>query len=89
MQTIELNTGDQLVIDPCYIKHIKNERYDAIKHVATLHDGDDGVYTVEWRGERYTLGVDSGRTWVLQAEFPTTVEVDSGLSGHAVVRAER
>lgn len=84
MVTIEMKYKDLLVIDPCYIKHIENERYDALKLVKVLHEGDDGEYLISVPSEDVKgsmLGVDSGRIWVLQAEFDFSVDIDAGLSG--------
>lgn len=78
----------KLVCDPCYIKQVKcagENRFDALKHVKTLHEGDDGCFEVRFRGEKALLGVDSGRIWVMVAEFDCEVEIDSGLSGHLVL----
>lgn len=90
MKTLELESKDILIIDPCYIKRVHfdgEDRFDALKCVKTLHDGDDGEFIVcagGWSiGE---IGVDSGRIWVLQAEFGCTVDVDSGLSGEVHIK---
>lgn len=87
-KNIKMNTYDLLIIDPCYIKHIRvsrddnEDRFDGLKHLKTLHDGDDGEYGVcDGNKPLGMLGVDSGRIWVLSAEFPVEVEVDSGFSG--------
>lgn len=91
MKTIQMEYKQLLVIDPCYIKSVKGfgeNRFDALKLVRVLHDGDDGVYRVYYPNGKAELGVDSGRLWVLQAEFECEVEVDSGLSGHLVLPAE-
>lgn len=89
-----MNYGDILVTDPCYIKNVAyadKARFDALKLINTLHEGDDGCYIFKLRTHIGTpdedtrlieLGVDSGRVWVLQAEFECTVTMDSGLSGH-------
>lgn len=86
MKRIELKTNDLLIIDPCYIKHVGDKsgeaRYDALRNRAVIHDGDDGEFTVKVANHEFgCLGVDSGRIWVLQAEFDCYVDVDSGLSG--------
>lgn len=81
MQTIELKSQDLLIIDPCYIKHVEDERYDALKLVKVLHEGDDGEYEISTPDKKALLGVDSGRIWVLQAEFGFSVDIDAGLSG--------
>lgn len=89
MKTIKLDYLDLLVCDPCYIKGVKcggENRFDALKCVETLHDGDDGEYGVKTAGGTHYLGVDSGRIWVMQAEFGCEVEIDSGLSGHLVIK---
>lgn len=90
---IELKYGELLVVDPCYIKNVSDgidSRFDALKLERVLHDGDDGEYAVKYNcsGDDWTttyLGVDSGRLWVLRAEFDCEVEIDSGFSGHLVL----
>lgn len=89
METIKLNYQDYLVCDPCYIKGVRcggEPRFDALRCVEVLHCGSDGEYEVEWLGHTAPLGVDSGRIWAMQAEFECEVEIDSGFSGHLVVR---
>ena len=88
---IKLNYQDILIVDPCYIKDVKTsgeQRFDALKLVQVLHEGDDGEYPIELASGAKWLGVDSGRLWELMAEFGCEVEVDSGLSGHIVVRKD-
>lgn len=86
MDTIKLNCKDLLIIDPCYIKHIKDERFDSLKHIKTIHEGDDGVYDICIAGKyRDSLGVDSGRLWVIQAEFDTELDIDAGFSGFVTI----
>lgn len=89
METIKLNYKDYLVCDPCYIKEVRSgerTRFDALRCIEVLHDGDDVETRVEWRGQEAWLGVDSGRIWAMQAEFDCEIDIDSGLSGHLVVR---
>ncbi len=91
MEMIKLNYLDLLICDPCYIKGVKcrgENRFDALKCVETLHDGDDGCYVVKVGDKETELGVDSGRIWVLQVEFGCEVEIDSGLSGHIVIKKD-
>lgn len=94
MDIVKLGTGDILIIDPCYIKEAKvslkdeDHRYDALRLVEAIYDGDDGDIPFDFRGKSYCLGVDSGRIWALQAEFPCVVRTDSGFSGYAVQRKE-
>ena len=91
METIKLNYNDLLICDPGYIKSVKNcgePRFDALRCVEVLHDGDDGVYPIQTPSDCYYLGVDSGRIWKMIAEFGCEVEVDSGLSGHLIVRRD-
>lgn len=93
MTTIKLKYGDTLVCDPCYIKSVKGTmtdgpRFDALKCVETLHDGDDGEFTITYKGHEDTLGVDSGRIWAMQAEFGCTVDIDAGFSGYMVIEKE-
>lgn len=89
METIKLKYNDLLIIDPCYIKHIKNDRFDSLKHIKTIHEGDDGEYDIYVDGKfEDSLGVDSGRIWVIQAEFNTEIEVDAGFSGYITIETE-
>lgn len=90
MGTIKLNYQDVIITDPCYIKRVSDRsgtlRFDALKLIEVIHDGGDGEFPVETPdGTRY-LGVDSGRIWKLQTEFRCDVEIDSGLSGHIILR---
>ena len=91
MQNIKLDYGDYLVCDPCYIKSVKcggEYRFDALRCERVLHDGDDGEYRIVGQnGDDAYLGVDSGRIWVMQAEFGVEVEMDAGLSGFMVFAA--
>lgn len=88
METIKLKTGNKLIIDPCYIKKVtgdfgaKEWRFDGLKCVKTLYEGDDGCYTVDFGVGTGDLGVDSGRIWVLEAEFDIVVDIDAGFSGY-------
>lgn len=91
METIKLDYTDVLVCDPCYIKSVKSDgedRFDALKCVHTLHDGDDGEYGVKTTSGTHYLGVDSGRIWIMRAEFGCEVEIDSGISGHLVIKKD-
>lgn len=96
MKTIKLTTNDLLVIDPCYIKRVKmpiayskdtdsydyEDRFDGLKCVRTLLEGDDGFYEIYCSKDYLgSIGVDSGRIWVLKAEFDVDVDVESGMSG--------
>lgn len=85
----EMNYGDYLIVDPGYIKKVTDGidlRFDALKCVKTLWEGDDGVYRVcNEKGLLKELGVDSGRIWILQAEFDCEVEIDCGLSDYILV----
>ena len=89
METIELDYQDILIVDPGYIKRVvfaDELRFDALKLVEVLHEGDDGEFTVETPRGVVMLGVDSGRIWKLQAEFDCKVELDAGLSGYCIIR---
>ena len=93
METIKLNYGDILICDCGYIKKVYCEwngkqelRFDGLKLVKVLHEGDDGCYMVKAGDKVAELGVDSGRIWAMKAEFEITVEIDSGLSGYMVVK---
>lgn len=93
METIKLNYQDILVCDPGYIKNVsctygdtKEKRFDALKLIEVLHEGDDGEYEIETADGAKFLGVDSGRIWKLMAEFDCEVLIDSGLSGYIVAR---
>lgn len=92
---MRIKAGQYLIIDPCYIKKVTDGsdiRYDALKLIKSW-DVDDGayelVYSVDMEDERLScsgeLGVDSGRIWLLRAEFDCEVETDSGFSGELVV----
>lgn len=89
MEKIKLEMGDAIIIDPCYIKQVKyggEMRFDALKHEKTLHEGDDGEFEIKLAsGSRY-VGCDSGRIWLMTSEFGCDIEVDSGLSGHIILR---
>lgn len=107
MKTIKMETNDLLVIDPCYIKRVKEpiayrngegydykDRFDGLKCVRTLLEGDDGDYEIyHCRGKDIdylgTIGVDSGRIWVLKAEFNIEVDIDSGMSGEVHIHDEQ
>lgn len=87
---MKLNYNDTIIIDPSYIRSVKDSagdnRFDALKHIKTLHDGDDGEFPITYTtsdGEAHTewLGVDSGRIWLLRAEFGCDVDIDAGPSG--------
>lgn len=87
---IEMKYGDILVVDPCYVKSVEcggDLRFDGLKCGKVLHSGDDGCFTV-WCGKEDMgdVGVDSGRIWALVAEFDVKVEVDSGFSGHLLIK---
>lgn len=85
----KLEYNDLLICDPCYIKSVMacgENRFDALKHIKTLHEGDDGEYEFMLCDQRFSLGVDSGRVWVMKAEFDCEVDVDSGFSGHKVIK---
>lgn len=93
METIKLNYGDILICDCGYIKEVSCEwngekelRFDGLKLIKVLHEGDDGVYSVRAGSKTADLGVDSGRIWAMMAEFEIEVEIDSGLSGYLVVK---
>lgn len=90
MKRIELKANDLLIIDPCYIKHAGFDgepRFDALRNRAVIHDGGDGEFYVKNGNEELGyIGVDSGRIWVLSAEFGCIVDVDSGLSGEIVLK---
>lgn len=89
MNTVKLNYKDLLVVDPGYIKNVVSygdePRFDALRLVRVLHDGDDGEYCYHYDNELFALGVDSGRIWALQAEFECIVTLDAGLSGYKVL----
>lgn len=90
METLNLTIGDTLIADPCYIKEVSyadEPRYDALKHIQTLHEGDDGEFPVKLdNGETIYLGVDSGRIWKMVAEFECVVKIDAGFSGYKLIR---
>ena len=94
MKTLKLDYGDILVMDCGYIDGVygtyggvREPRFDALKHVKTLHSGDDGCYAI-WQGKNRLgeLGVDSGRIWAMVAEFDCDVDVDCGLSGFILIK---
>lgn len=91
-EELHLKTGDYLVCDPCYINQViahDSLRFDALKHVKTLYTGDDGEQDFYLNEDKiYTLGVDSGRIWLMCAEMDCTVKIDSGFSGHYVFSAD-
>lgn len=83
--TIKMNAGEWLICDPGYIKKVSYAgelRFDALRCVKVLHEGDDGIYEVITPYFSRYLGVDSGRIWVMRAEFDCEVEEDSGFSGY-------
>lgn len=92
----KLKVGEYLICDPCYIEMVEGTfraepRFDALRCVKVLHEGDDGSYAVEYKNEKgehedMVLGVDSGRLWLMRAEFDVDVRIDSGLSGHAIIK---
>lgn len=93
--TVKLKSKDLLIIDPCYIKRVGiywnseyEERFDALKHVKTLLEGDDGYYFININGNRHKLGVDSGRIWILQAEFECDVALEVDLSGCILIPSD-
>lgn len=85
--------NDLLVIDPCYIKSVKlkgtdEQRFDGLKCVKTLHEGDDGEYAVVVKDRAIGFcGVDSGRIWALKADFNIDVELDNGLSPYTFIES--
>ena len=89
---MKIKNNTYLIIDPCYIKAVRygtEMRFDALKQVATFNC-DDGSYSVSAvidgsREELGSIGVDSGRIWVLKAEFDCDVIEDSGFSGYILV----
>lgn len=88
MNEVKLDYKDLLVVDPCYIKDITTlgeQRFDALRLVRVLHDGDDGVFLYHYDNEPFDLGVDSGRVWALQAEFECEATLDAGYSGYKVI----
>lgn len=87
MDKIKLDAGDLLIIDPCYIKHVEDERYDMLKLEKVVYEGSDGLIGVSIDGLPIELGVDSGRIWAMRAEFNGEVEVDAGLSGYHVIES--
>lgn len=93
---MQMKYKDLLVIDPCYIKSVKlkgtdEQRFDGLKCVKTLHEGDDGVYKITTDKSNDTMlgfcGVDSGRIWVLKADFNIDVELDNGLSPYTFIES--
>lgn len=81
--TITLRAGDILICDPCYIKSVSHNgylRYDAFI-TKSLYDGSDGEFRFRAKDDYFDLGVDSGRVWAMQAEFPVEVVIDAGFSG--------
>lgn len=79
----KINNGDTLLADPCYIA----ERLDELGQPNPLlfvelwgKSCDDGTVDVEWDGEIYTLGVDSGEVKVLRATGDGWVKLDNGFS---------
>lgn len=96
MEEIKMNYGDRLIIDPCYIKFVKSTngntpRFDALRTERVLWDGEDGEFEIrhEDEGSFGSIGADSGRIWIMKAEFDITVDVGSGFSGHKVLTSER
>ena len=95
METINIEYGDILICDPGYIKFVGTEwsgelepRFDLLRCEKVLHEGDDGVYSVEYNGEKHELGVDSGRIWQMRADFGGTIQIDAGFSGYWLIRKE-
>lgn len=85
MGLLKMVAGERLICDPCYIKNVSYDgepRFDALKCVKVLHDGDDGEYVVSCPIQEKALGVDSGRIWVMEAEFDCDVEEECLLSGY-------
>lgn len=85
---VKLNYGDGVITDPCYIKSVSfadELRFDALKHVKTIHDGSDGLIRVGLADKTVDVGCDSGRVWLMVAEFGCEVEIESGLSGHIIL----
>ena len=83
MEDINLHYNDILVCDPCYIKSVESNgvaRFDALKLVKEFSKGD-GDYPVKVGDEVVILPVDSGRIWVMCAEFNCRVT----LSGDYVI----
>ena len=90
---IKMKYKDLLIADPGYIRSVRcmdEDRYDGLKCVMTLHEGDDGYYEI-FSGDTSLgeVGVDSGRIWVMQAEFDIEVDIDSGLSGEIYIDSDR
>lgn len=90
MQTIEIESTDLLICDPCYIKEVSfmgEPRYDALKCVKTLLEGDDGEYNVYLDNKCIaSLGVDSGRIWAMKPEFTCQVRIEAGMSGFSTIK---
>lgn len=51
-----------------------------------LHNGDDGCYTITKNGEKIgDCAVDSGRLWILTADFDAVVETSISPRYYAVL----
>lgn len=89
MGTIKVKYEEMLVVDPGYIRDVKDRygepRFDALKHVKTVSEAGDGLYLVKVGDKKHELGVDSGRLWILKAEFDCDVTIDAGYSGYVRV----
>lgn len=95
MEKLNLLYGDVIVCDPCYIKRVsckwggeREDRFDGLRLVKSLHEGDDGEFDFKLYGKEFSLGVDSGRVWAMKAEFGIEVEIDAGLSGYTIIQAD-
>lgn len=79
---IKLQADQILIVDPCYIKSVKDSwgdnRYDALA-LGKVWSVDDGSYSLVIEGvcEYEPLEVDSGRIWAVYAEFDCEIELSS------------
>lgn len=95
-EMVRLEYGDAIIIDPGYIRGVYGEwdgvlepRFDGLRCAKVLHDGDDGYYNITLNGKKIAgLGVDSGRIWLIEAEFGVYLDIDAGLSGCKILKAD-
>lgn len=77
---IKLQADQILIVDPCYIKSVKDSwgdnRYDALA-LGKVWSMDDGGYSLIGEDIHKPLGVDSGRIWAMYVEFSCEVELSS------------
>lgn len=84
MKEINLQAGELLMIDPCYL-----ESKSGLIQVK-LFSVDDGFHHMLFNGKPTGcgVGVDSGEIAIFKAEKDLTLESSDGFSGHLVWSAE-